>query len=634
MRPSTRVRAGLAVAMLGAFLTLSPVVGRAQPGAEPTAAPSVPVPGDWTFGGPPPWAPLGPGGSEAAPDAVAVAPRLWFSPLPSRGPGFGSQDYMALFNRRASWTKAAKAIAVFKLEQQWVLDAASADLQTLVKDLTRRRIPIAIETGPLSNQEGCGWLVNGFLPDPVARTVGAIDRVVSFGGTVSQIAFNEPVSFGTSTYGGPSACNWTVDQVADRVSVYLDGVMAAYPKLKYGDIESDHADVDLVAEFIEGMAARGYPLSFLHWDVDWDGHVHWVEEAAAMAARTRALGPRFGMIYYGRTGAATDAAWLTTARQNMAMFETLTGIRPDDVIFQSWHALPNYVLPELNVAKFANLVTRYADKRTHFTLTAAVQSDGSVQASGALLRDAGLALRRTAITVVARPLNGEGIVYEYRLTGVVPAGATVGAVGIRINTECSCAAAADLELMEVRFSQGGVPVVITNGSFEDGLDSWGAWGTAPFAASDASDGSGGAIAVHSTSSDFAGLNSTVFAVTAGTAYEVVFRAKVAPASEGSGYFALMFPTANGDHRRIIQLSGVERVVAATTTTRGMYAVRLAATGDATLYRVTAGYAGDGTYWPAYGRVIASVPGAPVQSGAVTDQPPVPGIRIGTPNRAW
>ncbi|MFN0093701.1 MAG: hypothetical protein ACKVVT_02855, partial [Dehalococcoidia bacterium] len=379
------------------------------------------------------------GEQPAVREALGGPTQYWFAPQPPRGPQVGAQDFMSLFDRRAKWAKSSQRLDTFKLYQFWVQGATDQQLSVIIKELKRRGLRIALETPPLSSAEGCGQGVEGFDPNPITATRDTVQRLKLLGGTVSVIAFSEPLSFATNVYTGPNACNWSVDQVADRVAAYLTGVLAVHPGLTYGDIESDHADVGLVEQFLAAMRARGKPMSFLHWDVDWETEVHWVEDSAHMAQRARAHGARFGMLYYGRPSDPTSASWLNSARQHAAMFETLTNVRPDDVLFQSFHALPLYTLPEANAAAMTNLVLRYFLRRTSITLNP-LQADGaSLPVSGALRRTPGGILPNRPVQVVARALDGPGFVHEFRIDSVVPANASEALIGIRVNTECSCA---------------------------------------------------------------------------------------------------------------------------------------------------------------------------------------------------
>ncbi len=69
---------------------------------------------------------------------------VWFAPLPT-GPLVrpnGSEDYMALFRRRARWAKAARHVQIFKLYAGWLVwaGATPSQLKRIVSDLKRRRV--------------------------------------------------------------------------------------------------------------------------------------------------------------------------------------------------------------------------------------------------------------------------------------------------------------------------------------------------------------------------------------------------------------------------------------------------------------------------------------------------------------
>ena len=88
-------------------------------------------------------------------------------------------------------------------------------------------------------------------------------------------------------------------------------------------------------------------------------------------------------------------------------------------------------------------------------------------------------LSNAPIAFTMRPLESPGLLFEYTLTGIVPARATEADVGYRVNLECDCSGPADFVLYEVRYTEGDETTNrIPNPDFSQGYDGWGAWGDA------------------------------------------------------------------------------------------------------------------------------------------------------------
>lgn len=113
-------------------------------------------------------------------------------------------------------------------------------------------------------------------------------------------------------------------------------------------------------------------------------------------------------------------------------------------------------------------------------------------------------------------------------------------------------------------------------------------------------GSGSALHVTAEPGQTAGLNSTNFDVTAGQAFTVTFIARVAPPSEGSGYFSLVFLGSDQEVERFripLQAKAVT-LGAIVTGAAGTFEFQVAnAPAGSALFQ--AWYAGDDDHWPAY-----------------------------------
>ncbi len=195
---------------------------------------------------------------------------------------------------------------------------------------------------------------------------------------------------------------------------------------------------------------------------------------------------------------------------------------------------------------------------------------------------------------------------EYTLSGTVPDGATQADLGYRVNMECdNCSGSADFTLYEVHYTEGeGDANRVPNWKFANGLQGWDAWGnggTWELVASD--QGSGSALHVTAQAGQTAGLNSTNFDVTAGQTFTVTFIARVAPSSEGSGYFSLVFLSSDQEIRRFRIPLRAETVSLGEAVTGGGGAFKFQVS-DAPAWPALfqAWYAGDDNHWPAYAEV--------------------------------
>ena len=119
------------------------------------------------------------------------------------------------------------------------------------------------------------------------------------------------------------------------------------------------------------------------------------------------------------------------------------------------------------------------------------------------------------------PVSGQGLSFEYTLTGTVPAGATEADVGYRVNLECGCSGPADFVLYEVRYMEGDETVNrIPNPNFGQGYDGWGSWGDAVWNLEPSDVGEGRAQHVTATPGQGAAINSAKFPTTSGARFTV------------------------------------------------------------------------------------------------------------------
>jgi len=354
--------------------------------------------------------------------AASGRPAIWFAPLPplqtsESRPYLGSTDFMQLFTKKAAWAKAARRVSVFKLYGEWVAHrATSAQLRVAVKDLRRRKITIAVETGPLDPSPECGQGVEGFAG---GEGVDTASRIRAAGGTLRDLAFDEPFFYG-ALYSGPSACHWNVRQVAQAVATYVRRLRTVFPNVKFGDTEplTTGAQVERYEEWIDTYReVTGENLAFIHLDIQY-GLPRWPQLAHELEVFAQSRGVPFGVIYFGDGGDTDDVTWLAKAQQRFELYETEGG-RPNHAVLQSWHDKPDRVLPETRTT-FTNLILRYVRPRTRLELGV---SAGDV--AGRLLAVAPLAGQRIRLSAER---TYEGSAYPSSGT-LATASATTGADG-------------------------------------------------------------------------------------------------------------------------------------------------------------------------------------------------------------
>ncbi len=198
---------------------------------------------------------------------------------------------------------------------------------------------------------------------------------------------------------------------------------------------------------------------------------------------------------------------------------------------------------------------------------------GSQQVTGTLKDQASVPVANAAIEFSMTALDGAGLYAQYTLTGTVPAGATQGDVGFRVNTECGCAGTSDFFLYDVRYIQGSETANrVPNSSFAQGLNGWGFWGTGAARLEPRDQGQGQMLHVMATPSQTAAINSTNFPVSAGATYVLTFSARVGPVSAGSGYFDIVFldPSKEGTRKQIPLKTATVGIGSTTTDKDGAF----------------------------------------------------------------
>jgi hypothetical protein len=458
-------------------------------------------------------------------NAQPLASRIWFGPempLPvgAASPYMGSIDYRELFTKPDAWATAARSARVFVLHATWIEKVATPEqLRQAVATLERLHLTLALDLNPLRRTPECGTTEGFAARDPLipARLVKAA------GGTVGYIRLNEPWAW-AHEYSVPNACRWPNAKVADQVAAFVRDARALFPDVTIVDVEPlwKSMQPDEILSWLDDYRAEtGEYLPAFHLDLDF-ARLDWATAALRLETGARARHIAFGLQYFGDRADASDAAWLDRTAKRIVAYESVQGGRPDDVVFQSWHDHPNWLLPETAPASFTGLVLHYA----------------SFVARG-----------RSPVELLGEnrlPESKAG----YEISGIVPPGVDTAVIGVRVNGECGgCRGPASLALTAVDYRQEGdrrnrVP----NADFASGTAGWTLAG--PGIALDGGRtaareswpdrGPAHELSIRAAPADVIRVNSPRFAVEPGTRYVVRIDAAVAPESTGSGNFTIIF----------------------------------------------------------------------------------------------
>ena len=126
---------------------------------------------------------------------TALSQEIWFGPpaAPVDTRLHRAVDLMALFSPDAPWQQAASHVKVFMLYGSYLSRAPQDEVDRIVGDLNRRRIPIALavgvmNVGPKATNPPCGGLgqVEGYGTPKLARVQS--EKIKQAGGVASARA--------------------------------------------------------------------------------------------------------------------------------------------------------------------------------------------------------------------------------------------------------------------------------------------------------------------------------------------------------------------------------------------------------------------------------------------------------------
>lgn len=277
------------------------------------------------------------------------------------------------------WREGAAHVHIIKLNPLTLSAIPDAALPRILRELESHGLALGLEIQPLNKlgELACGEGVEGYSDPAGADQV--IEKILRAGGNLAAVAFDEPLWYG-HYWTGKDACNSSIYDVARRAAAIVKIYAAAFPNLVAGDTEpfpelSDQprweADYATWAKAFRDMS--GVPLSFLHLDFNWSNPhlsgglllLRGQNQAEAIAELARRIAPplreqvpELGLICNGDNGATSDAKWTEQARAHIDAVEA-SGIKPEQVLFETWARSPSHTLPESDPSTLAGLLADY-----------------------------------------------------------------------------------------------------------------------------------------------------------------------------------------------------------------------------------------------------------------------------------
>ena len=500
-----------------------------------------------------------------------------------------------MFTPGAEWTAASSRIQVFKLYPEMLSPIfagsfSDATLQQIFSYLNSQHIALAVEFPPLSPTASCGMGVEGFGAE---LALPEATRIQQLGGNLQYIALDEPFYHASSLYNGPNGCQWTPAQIAANALQSVAQVRTVFPDVIVGDIEPVPSGSNWLSVYTAGIdawtAAAGAPFAFFHFDINWGDD--WKPDVESLREALQQRSIPFGMIYNGWTSDSSNAQWMSDAENHYAEWEAQGGTIPSHVIFQSWYAYPDHVLPETDPTALTYLIDSYFRQRTQLSLNIS----GSV-ASGRLVDSQGAPINSTPITLTAQASTGAGTVANYVLSGTVPPAITQAVIQICVN-QCGDVGAADINVYSFQYAGSSGQASL---NFAKGLAGWAVEGNGTALVQPSSDANGTSILISATAAQQTYVNSSPITVVPGDGFNLTIRARVPPSSTGSGYFALVF-LSGGTEVSQTQLDFAPPILSlgtAQTASDGTYSIPFTGLNSGG-FQLQAAYAGTTALWPAY-----------------------------------
>jgi hypothetical protein len=318
----------------------------------------------------------------------AHAVEIWLAPQafvpPSPVPA--AADFMDMFKPNAPWKRAASHVNVFALYGNFAAHAPQHQIDTVISDLERRQIALALEVGVMNvgavtTHPSCGGLglVEGYGTPDEAKNISA--KIKHAGGELKYIVMDEPLWYGHYYTGRPGTqpgCRSTISEVGDLAAPTLGVYKQEFPAVAVGEVEptmlaeKPDGKARLLEWAKEFLAATGHPLAFLQLDNPL--HVPGGNNVSASASdavamfryaqelRRQNLLESIGIIYNGVRDDTDSYAWMNNARDHVRILEDRFGLHPDQAVIQSWMSYPTHTMPESSDEALTNLVLFYVSR--------------------------------------------------------------------------------------------------------------------------------------------------------------------------------------------------------------------------------------------------------------------------------
>jgi hypothetical protein len=307
---------------------------------------------------------------------TAASPEIWFGPASrystTEQPRPRAVDLMDMFIPDAPWQNAASHIQVFRISPDFFHRTAKENNQdevnAVVTDLKRRHIELAVEIGVID-------LIPGSCPDKIQEGYGTLSEahkiigmIKAAGGEIQYLNMDELLNYGHyfEHSASKTGCRLPISQIISRSMEILNLFKQEFPNIIIGETEptammreEGHDHIAERPDWKDSMLqyysqfALGQPLDFLIVDPQWEfkrgsaakdvaAFYNYAEEM-----KRRGLIKRIGMMYNGGGPFnKTDAAWVRSARDHMAIVEQNYRPRPDIIAFLSWQDNPSHALPD------------------------------------------------------------------------------------------------------------------------------------------------------------------------------------------------------------------------------------------------------------------------------------------------
>jgi hypothetical protein len=272
-------------------------------------------------------------------------------------------DFLDLFDPGARWPTAARELQVLQITSQFVLKGSREELTKTFEGLRARNISLAVAVGFLYGGGHCGRGVEGFFHQHTARLVAT--RIKDLGGRLDYAVMDEPLYYG-HFFKGPTACNAEISDIVREVAEGVQELRAVFPDVRVGDVEPVGVPspewVEQIGQFADAYrSATGTPLAFFRADISWP-HESWRAQLRAAADLARARAIQLGVIINSGRRVSTGIEWTEGTRQSLSAVQEALGSLPEQVVFQSWWAIPHRFLPDDQPGTLTYAVAQYAKR--------------------------------------------------------------------------------------------------------------------------------------------------------------------------------------------------------------------------------------------------------------------------------